>query len=115
MLTTVLYANMRTNQEETSMEDLKSKVRKVFEACTALKLKLNPDKTAVLLLSTQKKRSNIGSFKLNDSEVKLNKSLITLGVTVDECLNFDMQIYKVTSSCYNEQKKVAQSKALSLT
>ena len=88
------------------MEYLKSRVRKVFEACTALKLKLNPDKTAVVLLSTKKKRSNIGSFELNDSEVKLNKRLITLGVTVDECLNFDMQIYKVTSSCYNELRKL---------
>ena len=107
---TVLYANMRTNQEETSMEDLKWKVRKVFEACTALKLKLNPDKTEVLLLSTKKKRPNIGSFELNDSEVKLNKSLITLGVTVDECLNFEMQINRVTSSCYNELRKLQRVK-----
>ena len=64
------YAKMRINQEETVMEDLKWKVRKVFEACTALKLKLNPDKTEVLVLSTKKKRSKIGSLQLNDSEVK---------------------------------------------
>ena len=107
---TVLYASMRTNQEETSMEDLKWKVRKVFEACTALKLKLNPDKTEVLLLSTKKKRPNIGSFELNDSEVKLNKSLITLGVTADECLNFDMQINRVKSSFYNELRKLHRVK-----
>ena len=51
-----LYANKRINQEKTAMEDLKMRVHKVFEACTALKLKLKQDKTELFLFSTRKKR-----------------------------------------------------------
>ena len=66
-----VYANMRKNQEETIMADLKKKVRKVFKTRTALKLKLNSDETEDFLLSTKKKRSEIGSLEPNDSELKL--------------------------------------------
>ena len=52
---TVLYANMRINHEETAIKYVKWKISRVFETCTALKIKLNPDKTEVLLLFTKKK------------------------------------------------------------
>ena len=56
------------------MEDLKWKVRKVFEACTALKLKLNLDKTEVLLLSTKKKTIQHWQKQRGETEEKPDNS-----------------------------------------
>ena len=53
---TVLYTKIEIQDEEPLIETLRLQVKELFGAFTALQLKVNPDKTEIILLSTKKKR-----------------------------------------------------------
>ena len=79
---TVLFTKIKIEDDEPLIETLRLQVKEFFEVFTTFQLKVNPDKTEKLLLSTKKKRPNIKTLKLH--------------------LSFKKHVNKIMSSCYNE-------------
>ena len=85
-------------------------VKELFGTFTTLQLKVNVDKTEKILLSTKKKRPNIETLKPDDIVLNTSKNLVSLGVNIDHHLNFEKHVNKITSSCYNELRKLYRIK-----
>ena len=107
---TVLYTTIEMEDEEPLIETLRLQVKELFGAFTALQLKVNPDKTEIMLLSTKKKRPNITTLKLDNFVLNISSNLVSLGVNLDQHLSFEKNVNKITSSCYNELRKLYRIK-----
>ena len=103
---TVLYTTIEMEDEEPLIETLRLQVKELFGAFTALQLKVNPDKTEIMILSTKKKRPNITTLKLDNFVLNISSNLVSLGVNLDQHLSFEKNVNKITSSCYNELRKL---------
>lgn len=75
-------------------------------------LRLNADKTKFLVICSATVRKKIvlrGTF-INDKCIRFVSNARNLGVIVDEELNFDDQINKITSSCFQTIYKISRIK-----
>ena len=55
---TVLYTKIEIEDKEPPIETMRLQVKKLLGAFTALQLKVNPDKTEIILLSTKEKQTS---------------------------------------------------------
>ena len=107
---TVLYTKIEIQDEEPLIESLSLQVKELFGAFTALQLNVNPDKTEIILLSTKKERPNITTLKLDDIVLNISRHLVSHGISFDQHLSFEKNVNKITSSCYNELRKLYRIK-----
>ena len=57
-------------------------VCKVVDTFSALKLKINPDKTKILMSKSQRYHFDLRALSLNGTEVKIVDEIISLGVKI---------------------------------
>ena len=107
---TVLYTEIKIQDEEPLIETLRLQVKELFGAFTAVQLKVNLNKTKIIILSTKKKRPNITALKLDDIVLNISRNLVSLGISFDRHLSFEKNVNKITSSCYNELRKLYRKK-----
>ena len=82
---------------------------------TTNKLKLNDDKTEVLLIHSQRKKlpdSTPKSITIGQSEITFSVQARNLGVTITDTLSLDKHITNTCRSAYNELRKIASIRHL---
>ena len=90
-----------------NIDDMKEKIRLIFEKVdtwmSAYKLKLNVNKTKVIIFgpkkTVHKTRKEFGKIKIGETELPLSESVKNLGVIFDQDLNFEAQLSAVIKSC----------------
>ena len=74
------------------------------------KLKLNEDKTEMILIKPQKSSSGTSlpsSVDLNGSPIVLASSVRNLGVTLDQSLSFQQHVANICRMCYFEIRRIS--------
>ena len=100
---TQIYITLSKLEPEMSLALLQDCLLGVGDWMISSKLKLNPDKTVVLLFGTTLHRKEFMKHfpaKLLDQEITLTDSARNLGVVFDGGLNFRKHISLVCRSCY---------------
>ena len=94
-----------TNLEH-DIKDLDTELSLLFQAFSQMKLRVNPDKTEVMLISSRKQKLNLAKLDLAGENLTLKPSFKSLGITIDQHLSLTRHINSVTASCYNELRKL---------
>ena len=75
---------------------------------TVNKLKLNEDKTEMILISTPKSNLTLpSSVDLNGRSITISSSVRNLGVTFDQSLSFRQHVANVYRQCYLENRRIS--------
>ena len=74
-------------------------------------LKINPDKTEVILFAPNQSNKIGGLFLKDQTCLRFNKCVKLLGVNLDELLSFDTQVNDVVSSCYFHIRTIGKVKS----
>ena len=90
-----------------NIDGIKAKIQDIFHKVntwmSAYQLKLNVNKTKILIFgpkkTASKTRKNFGTITIGQSEISLSESVKNLGVIFDQDLNFQSQISAVIKSC----------------
>ena len=100
---TQIYLSLSKTDPEMSLWLVQQCLQDVSDWMIASKLKLNPDKTAFILIGTKTQQDKFKKFyptKLLDQDVTPTDSARNLGVEFDKDFNFKKHISKVCRSCY---------------
>jgi hypothetical protein len=89
--------------------DVQCCIRDVMSWMNSNKLKLNPDKTEVLIVGYAPELKSVESTSTNigDCNVALKDVVKYLGVQIDKNLSLEHQVGAITRACYNEIRKIA--------
>jgi hypothetical protein len=87
---------------ETCISDIRSWMKRNY-------LKLNEDKTEMLVFSTRQKLSLVNSLQLQigDTTIRPSSSAKNLGITFDTCLTMDSHISNVCKASYFQIRNIA--------
>ena len=83
---------------------------KLIDVYSSLKLKINPDKTEVLIIPPKRLNVTIEKLFLAGEEIIPVNFLKSLGVLIDNNLSWSRQINATCSSCYNQLRKLNRIK-----
>jgi hypothetical protein len=72
------------------------------------KLKLNSDKTELIICASSHKRKqcDVAAVKLGDCEVSVSDTVRNLGVHFDATMSMDAQVNKLVSSCFYQLRRL---------
>ena len=108
---TQLYVSFKTSDRHTAMENTGMAADRVRKWFALNGLKLNPDKTEVMLVGTSQNLASSGdcsSFDMSGSSVRLVDQVKSLGVTIDSRLKFDKHISNICRASYMNIKALRQ-------
>ena len=108
---TQLYVSFKTSDRHTAMENTGMAADRVRKWFALNGLMLNPDKTEVMLVGTSQNLASSGdcsSFDMSGSSVRLVDQVKSLGVTIDNRLNFDKHISNIYRASYMNIKALRQ-------
>ena len=100
---TQIYLSLSKTDPEMSLSLVQQCLQDVSDWMIASKLKLNPDKTELILIGTKAQRDKFKKYfptKLLDQDVTSTDSARNLGVEFDKDFKFKKHISKVCQSCY---------------
>ena len=100
---TQIYLSLSKTDPEMSLSLVQQCLQDVSDWMIASKLKLNPDKTELILIGTKSQRDKFKKYfpiKLLDQDVTPTDSARNLGVEFDKDFNFNKHLSKVCRSCY---------------
>ena len=100
---THMYLSLAKTELQMSLSLVQQCLQDVSDWMIAIKLKLNPDKTEFILISTKSQRDKFEKYfptKLLHRDVTPTDSARNLGVEYDKDFNFKKYISKVFRSCY---------------
>ena len=92
----------KTESQNTACEVLRNGIQKIQCWMTANKLKLNPDKTEFMVISSQRNSHKIvvDSLHVGDTQVRRTNCVKNLGVLMDSSLCMKDHIARVCQTCY---------------
>ena len=100
---TQIYLSLSKTDPEMSLSLVQQCLQDVSNWMIASKLKLNLDKSEIILIGTKAQRDKFNKYfptKLLDQDVTLTDSARNLGVLFDKDFNLKKHISKVCRSCY---------------
>ena len=100
---TEMYLSLSKTDPEMSLSLVQQCLQDVSDWMIASKLKLNPDKTEFILISTKSQRDKFKKISLqkkHGQDVPQTDSARNVGVEFDKDFNFKKHISKVCRSCY---------------
>ena len=109
--TQLLKATKLTTDAQTATAmHLENGIEKINKWMTDNKLKLNPEKTEFLTLTSDQNRHKIiiDSIEVNGELIEKSKIAKNLGVVIDSTLNMRAQINQVRRSCYYQIKWISK-------
>jgi hypothetical protein len=113
-----LYADdtqLYLNVDPHSNENIKETLDKINDCMKDIRcwmvdnfLKLNEDKTEVMILGTERNRAklNITSINICGKEISVADTAKNIGVTIDSALKLDHQVNRVCRSCYYHLRNI---------
>ena len=103
---TLILSSLRQQTLDHDIKDLDTKLSLLFHAFSQMKLRVNPDKTEIMLISSRKQKLNLAKLELAWENLTLKPSIKSLSITIDQHLSLTRHINSVTASCYNELRKL---------
>ena len=76
---------------------------------TENKLKMNADKTEIMICGSVQKLNNVNlnSIVIDDDAISISESVRNLGFYFDKNFNLNVHISNIRRSCYNEIRKIS--------
>ena len=108
---TQLYKSTPASNVEKIIKELSTCVFSIQEWMTSNKLKMNNEKTEIMLIGTSAKLKSIEQFstiKLNTTEIVSSPCIKNLGVKLDADLSMEKAISCTRKACYLELRKISQ-------
>ena len=92
------------------VENLENCCSKIKEWMLFNRLKLNDDKTEVILFGSEEKRNsaNLHSIKVGDSDINIVKDVRNLGLYLDSNLSMSTHVNFIIKSCYYHLRRLGQ-------
>ena len=98
-----LYITEPASEISNLVSSTQSCISQLKSRMTVNKLKLNEDKTEIILISSPKSNLTLpSSVDLNGCSITISSSVRNLGVTFDQSLSFHQHVANVCSLCYRE-------------
>ena len=94
-----------------AIHDLELSLNDVYSWMTANMLKMNNDKTEVILFAPKRLLSNVSpslSLTVHQSNISPKLSVRNLGVMLDATLSMQLQINMITKGCYYQLRKISR-------
>ena len=106
---TQLYSSFKSSNLNSSLTDMSNCAAEINDWMVTNKLKMNTDKTEVMLCGTSAKLKSIeiDSVDVCDDTVSLSNHVKNLGVFMDQNFNLQTHISKTRQKCYYELRKIA--------
>lgn len=106
---TQLYKSVPVHNVPTMLADLCKCTSSIKKWMTDNKLKMNGEKTEIMLVGSQFKLSqlNVQDVNIDNENIQLSNSLKNLGVLFDPQLSMDKAISHVRKLCYLEMRKIS--------
>ena len=108
-----LYITEPASEISSLVSSTQSCISQLKSWMTVNKLKLNEDKTEMILISSPKSNLTLpSSVDLNGCSITISSSVRNLGVTFDQSLSFRQHVANVCRLCYLEIRRVSSVRHL---
>ena len=106
---TQLYTSFKPNSLLNVCDDLLSTASDVNDWMIANKLKMNTDKTEIMLCGTTNKLRNVDieRIKIGDDFVDFSQEVKDLGILIDQNISFNNHVSYLRKCCYAELRKIS--------
>ena len=106
---TQLYTSFCSETYLQTFENISMITSEVNEWMTSNKLKMNQDKTEIILCGTSGKLRNVdcNTIQIGDDIVSFSNEVRDLGVIIDQNLSFNNHISYLRKCCYSELRKIS--------
>ena len=106
---TQLYNCYKPNQIDSAILDISEGTRDINDWMKKNKLKMNADKTEIMLCGSFQKLNNvcIDSIEIDDDSIDVSNSVRNLGFFLDKNLNMSVHVTNLRKSCYYEIRKIS--------
>ena len=106
---TQLYCSFKPSFIQNALLDVKNTTSDVNSWMTANKLKMNSDKTEVMLCGTKSKLKDIDvdSVDICDDNISFSNHVKNLGFFIDQNFNLNMHVSHIRKSCYFEIRRIS--------
>ena len=101
-----LYLSIKPSNVNDLIFSLEKCILEVKDWMEKNKLKLNDEKTEVVLINPKNYDVNISSLKIGDEDIIFNEKAKNLGVYLDKDLNMNFQITNLSKAIYLEIRKL---------
>ena len=103
---TQLYLSIKPADIHDLVFSLEKCISEIKDWMTTNKLKLNDDKTEVVLINPKKYDINVSGLKIGDEDILFNERAKNLGVFLDKDLSMNFQISNLSKAIYLEIRRL---------
>ena len=105
-----LYTSFKPNVINETLSDISSSISHINDWMTTNKLKMNNDKTEIILCGNKNKLKSIEIDNLNigDEFISFSSNVRNLGVLIDENLSFDNHVSYLRKICYCDIRQISK-------
>ena len=106
---TQLYTSCKPSSILNTVDQITSSTSDINDWMTTNKLKMNNDKTEIIVCGTLAKRKqvNFDSVTIGSESIALSNEVKDLGVFIDSGLSFDQHVSFLRKSCYFQLRKIS--------
>ena len=106
---TQLYTSFKPDSISTISDKLSISTSEINDWMTSNKLKMNKDKTEILLCGTNPKLKNItlDTIKIGEDLISLSCDVKDLGVFIDGNISFNSHVSHIRKCCYGELRRIS--------
>ena len=103
-----LYLSIKPNDIHDLVFSLEKCILEVKDWMSTNKLKLNDEKTEIILINPKKYDVNVSSLKIGDEDIVFNDKAKNLGIFLDNELSMNFQISNLSKAVYLEIRRLKQ-------
>ena len=106
---TQLYTSCKPHSIVSTVDNITSVTSDISDWMTVNKLKMNNDKTEIMVCSTNAKRKhvNFDSVDIGGESISLSNEVKDLGVFIDSNMSFNHHVSHLRKCCYFELRKIS--------
>ena len=106
---TLILSNLSHTGINSQINNKTTKMCNLCQVFNEMKLKVNAEKTQIMLISTRKRKLQINAIQLAGELLTLKPKIVSLGVILDQHISMSDTVNSVTRSCYNELRKLNEA------
>ena len=106
---TQLYISCKPNSVSHTVDQISSSTSAINDWMTINKLKMNNDKTEIMVCGTiaKRKQVNVDNVNIGNESIAFSSEVKDLGVYIDSNISFNKHVSFLRKSCYFELRKIS--------